>query len=168
MQRFAQNLQHQLCNYNPRQKSWHTCVCFPFPNVDLSITVVSLLQNRCSSTVGRVRAHYSENKIVRSKSQEFSRKFKRSGVSNQNPFKSNPLFRHVTPRCTKVLVKTRTCIQIRKLKIKKKNYARNLYITTVKILAINRSTKWLKAESKTKTIYKHYTLSHVSFKRSLK
>ena len=66
MQRFAQNLQHQLCNYNPHQKSWHTCVCFPFPNVDLSITVVSLLQNRCGSTLGRVimRAHYSENKIV--------------------------------------------------------------------------------------------------------
>ena len=39
---------------------------------------------------------------------------------------------------------------------------------TVKILAINRSTKCLKAESKTKTIYKHYTLSHVSFKKSLK
>ena len=75
MQRLAQNLLHQLCTYNPRQKSWHTCVRFPFPNVDLSITVVSLLQNRCGSTVGRVRAHYSENKIVRSKSQEFSRKF---------------------------------------------------------------------------------------------
>ena len=28
-----------------------------------------------------------------------------------------------------------------------------LYITTVKILTINRSTKWLKAESKTKAIY---------------
>ena len=119
MQRLAQNLLHQLCTYNPRQKSWHTCVRFSFPNVDLSITVVSLLQNRCGSTVGRVRAHYSENKIVRSKSQEFSRKFKRSGVSNQNPFKSNPLFRHVTPRSTKVLVKTCTCMQIRKLNIKK-------------------------------------------------
>ena len=80
MQRLAQNLQHQLCNYNPRQKSWHTCVRFPFPKVDLSITVVSLLQNRCGSTLGRVRAHYSENKSVRGKSQEFSKKFKRSGV----------------------------------------------------------------------------------------
>ena len=89
-----------------------------------------------------------------------------------NQIKSNPLLRHVTPRSTKVLVKTCTCIQIRKLKIKKKkNYASNLYITTVKILTINRSTKWLKAESKTKAIYKiykHYTLSHVSFKRWLK
>ena len=93
--------------------------------------------------------------------------FERDDVYS-NQIKSNPLFRHVTPRSTKVLVKTCTCIQIRKLKIKKKNYARNLYITTVKILAINRSTKWLKAESKTKTIYKHYTLSHVNFKRSLK
>ena len=38
-------------------------------------------------------------------------------------------------------------------------------------VAINRCTKWLKAESKTKAIYKiykHYTLRHVSFKRSLK
>ena len=89
-----------------------------------------------------------------------------------NQIKSNPLFRHVTPRSTKVLVKTCTCIQIRKLKIKKKkNYASNLYITTVKILTINRSTKWLKAESKTKAIYKiykHYTLSHVTFKRLLR
>ena len=34
--------------------------------------------------------------------------------------KSNPLFRHVTPRSTKVLVKTCTCIKTRKLKIKKK------------------------------------------------
>ena len=89
-------------------------------------------------------------------------------INEAKQIKSNPLFRHVTPRSTKVLVKTCTCIQIRKLKIKKKkNYARNLYITTVKILAINRSTKWLKAESKTKTIYKHYTLAHV-IKRSLK
>ena len=44
----------------------------------------------------------------------------------------------------------------------------NLYITTVKILAINRSTKCLKAESTTKTTYKHYNLSHASFTRSLR
>ena len=85
MQRLAQNLQHQLCTYNPRQKSWNTCVRFPFPNVDLSITVVSVLQNMHGSTLGwggggGVRAHYSENTSVRSKSQEFSKKFKRSGV----------------------------------------------------------------------------------------
>ena len=81
MQRLAQNLQHQLCTYNPRQKSWNTCVRFPFPNVDLSITVVSVLQNMYGSTLGwGVRAHYSENTSVRSKSQEFSKKFKRSGV----------------------------------------------------------------------------------------
>ena len=50
-------------------------------------------------------------------------------------------------------------------------YTSNLYITTIKILTINRSTKWLKAESKTTTvyrIYKPYTLSYVSLKRSLK
>ena len=80
MQRLAQNLQHQLCTYNPLQKSWNSCVDFPFPNADLSVTVVSVLQNTHGSTLGRVRAHYSENKSVRSKSQEFSRKFKRSGV----------------------------------------------------------------------------------------
>ena len=50
-------------------------------------------------------------------------------------------------------------------------YTSNLNITTIKILTINRSTKWLEAESKTKAIYriyKPYTFSHVSFKRSLK
>ena len=80
MQRLAQNLLHQLCTYNPRQKSWHTCVRFPFPNVDLSITVVSVLQNTHGLALGRVRAHYSENKSVRGKSEEFSKKLKRSGV----------------------------------------------------------------------------------------
>ena len=44
---------------------------FPFPNVDLNITAVSVLQNTRGSTLGRERAHYSENKSVRSKSQEF-------------------------------------------------------------------------------------------------
>ena len=40
-------------------------------------------------------------------------------LSKQPQIKSNPLFKHVTPRSTKVLVKTSTSIQIRKLKIKK-------------------------------------------------
>ena len=62
-------------------KNLDTLVCFPLPTVDLSITVVSVLQNVRSSTSERERAHYSGNKSVRSKSQEFSRKFKRSGVS---------------------------------------------------------------------------------------
>ena len=62
------------------QKSWNTCVRFLFPNVDLSITVVSVLQNTHGLALGRVRAHYSENKSVRGKSQEISKKFKRSGV----------------------------------------------------------------------------------------
>ena len=52
---------------------------FPSPNVDLGITAVSVLQNTRGSTLGRERAHYSENTFVRSKSQEFSRKFKTSG-----------------------------------------------------------------------------------------
>ena len=51
-----------------------------FPNVDLGITVVSVLQNTRGSTLGWERAHYSENKSVRSNFQEFSRKFRRSGV----------------------------------------------------------------------------------------
>ena len=38
-----------------------------FPNVDLGITVVSVLQNTRGSTFGRERAHYSEKKSVRSK-----------------------------------------------------------------------------------------------------
>ena len=46
----------------------------------MGITVVSVLPNTRGSTLGRKREHYSENKSVRSKSQEFSRKFKRSGV----------------------------------------------------------------------------------------
>ena len=29
-----------LGTYNPRHKSWNTCVIFPFPNVDLGITVI--------------------------------------------------------------------------------------------------------------------------------
>ena len=74
----------------------------------------------------------------------------------ENQIKSNPLFKHITPRSTKILIKMCTCIQIRKLKIKKRNYGSNLYITTVKILTINTSTKWLKVESKTKAIYKIY------------
>ena len=40
----------------------------------MGITVVSLLQNMRGSTLGRERAHYSDNKSVRSKYQEFSKK----------------------------------------------------------------------------------------------
>ena len=69
-----------MISNNPRQKSWNTCVRFPFPKVDLGITVVSVLQNTRCSTLGRDRAHYSETKSVRSKSQEFSWKFKKSRV----------------------------------------------------------------------------------------
>ena len=58
-----------VSDYNPRQKSWNSCVRFPFPNVDLGITVVSVLQNMRGSTWERESAHYSENKSVRSKSQ---------------------------------------------------------------------------------------------------
>ena len=41
----------------------HLCAytCVPFPNVDLGITAVSVLQNTRGSTLGRERAHYSEN-----------------------------------------------------------------------------------------------------------
>ena len=49
---------------NTRQKSWNTCVCFPFPNVDLDITVVSVLQNTRGSTLGREKAHFmGENSV---------------------------------------------------------------------------------------------------------
>ena len=39
--------------------------------VDLGITVGSVLQNTRGSTLGKGRAHYSENKSARSKSREF-------------------------------------------------------------------------------------------------
>ena len=39
----------------------------------MGITVVSVLPNTRGSTLGRKREHYSENKSVRSKSQEFSK-----------------------------------------------------------------------------------------------
>ena len=48
--------------------------------------------------------------------------------------KSNPIFRHVTSRSTKVLVKTCTCVQITKKMLK---YTSNLYITSIKMLTIN-------------------------------
>ena len=50
------------------------------------------------------------------------------------------------------------------MQIKKKNV--KVDITTIKIVTINRSTKWLKVESEIKAIYriyKPYTLNHVSF-----
>ena len=58
---------------NPRQKSWNTCVRFPFPRVDLGISMAPVLQNTRWEGGGEgAWAHYSENKSVRSKSQEFS------------------------------------------------------------------------------------------------
>ena len=44
--------------YNTRHKSWNTCVLFPFPNVDLGITVVSVLQNTRGSTLGKERGTF--------------------------------------------------------------------------------------------------------------
>ena len=44
-----------------------------FPNVNLGITVASVLQNTRGSIVGRERTHYSENKSVGSKFSENSR-----------------------------------------------------------------------------------------------
>ena len=85
--------------YNPHKKSWNTCVRFPFTNVDLGITVVSVLQNTRGSTLGRERAHYSSNKSVRSKSQVFSRKFKR------NTFCFNDLWRVLFS-----LIRSRFCL----------------------------------------------------------
>ena len=43
--------------YNTRQKSWNTCVCFPFHKVDLGITVISVLQNTRGSTLAREKAY---------------------------------------------------------------------------------------------------------------
>ena len=44
-------------DFNIRQKSWNTRVCFPFPNVDLGITVVSVLQNTCGVNIGEGAGH---------------------------------------------------------------------------------------------------------------
>ena len=44
--------------YNTRHKSWNTCVIFPFPNVDLGITVILLLQNMRGSTMGKERRKF--------------------------------------------------------------------------------------------------------------
>ena len=44
--------------YNARHKSWNNCVIFPFPNVDLGITVVSVLQNTRGSTLGKERGTF--------------------------------------------------------------------------------------------------------------
>ena len=46
-----------------------------FPSVNLGITVVSVLQNTRGSILGRERAHYSENKSVRSKNLKTFQKF---------------------------------------------------------------------------------------------
>ena len=55
-------------NYNTR----HTCVRFPFLNVDLGITVVSVLQNtRGSEHGGRRGAHLSEKKGMKSACKKF-------------------------------------------------------------------------------------------------
>ena len=55
-------------NYNTR----HACVRFPFLNVDLGITVVSVLQNtRGSEHWGRRGAHLSENKGMKSECKKF-------------------------------------------------------------------------------------------------
>ena len=71
---------YKMISKNYRQKSWNTCVRFPLPKFDLGVTVISVLQNTRGSTLGRERAHYSETKSVRSKSQQFSWKFKKSEV----------------------------------------------------------------------------------------
>ena len=47
-----------MSTYNTRHKSWNTCVIFLFPNVDLGITVVSLVQNTRGSTLGKERGKF--------------------------------------------------------------------------------------------------------------
>ena len=56
---------------NTRHRSWNTCVIFPFPNVELGITVVSVLQNTRGSTLGWKRAYFSENKGVKTECKKF-------------------------------------------------------------------------------------------------
>ena len=65
---------------NTRQKSWNTCVRFPFSNVDLGITVTV---SECSKI--RVAQHWGrrgaqKNKSAKSECKKFSRKFNTNGV----------------------------------------------------------------------------------------
>ena len=97
-----------LCALQHTSKILKPWVHFYFPNVALGITVVSVLQNTRGSTLGRERTHFTEKKSVWSKSLEFSRKFKRNGVS------FNDLWRvlwlrngQLNPRtCTKIHIPT--------------------------------------------------------------
>ena len=50
---------------------------FPFPNVDLGIAVISVLQNMRGSTLGKEGAHLSENKGEKSEYEKFSKKFRK-------------------------------------------------------------------------------------------
>ena len=54
---------------------------FPFPNADLGIKVVAVLQNTSGSTLGRERTHYSENESVESKNLKNFLKNSREAVS---------------------------------------------------------------------------------------
>ena len=51
----SSDLHGKGANYNTSHKSWNICVIFPFPNVDLGITVVLLFQNTRGSTLGKER-----------------------------------------------------------------------------------------------------------------
>ena len=57
--------------HNTRHKSWNTWLIFLFPYVDLSIAVISVLQNTHGSTLGRRGAHLIENKGVNSECKKF-------------------------------------------------------------------------------------------------
>ena len=62
-------------------KNLETLVCiFPSPMLIWALQRSQCFKIRVAQHLGRERAYYSENKFVRSKSQQFSRKFKTSGV----------------------------------------------------------------------------------------
>ena len=68
-----------ICSDNTRHKSWNTCVIFSFPNVDLGITVVSVLQHTGGSTLGKERGTFEWEWRCQEWMWENWRKFKTNG-----------------------------------------------------------------------------------------
>ena len=65
--------------YSSQNWSWNTCVIFPFPNVDLGITVVSVLQNTRGSTLGKERGTLEWEQRCEAWMYKISQKFKKTG-----------------------------------------------------------------------------------------
>ena len=78
-------------SYNTRHKSWNTCVIFPFPSVDLGITVISVLQNTHGLTLGKERGTLEWEQRCEEWTYKIFQKFKKNG------FCFNDLWRVLLP-----------------------------------------------------------------------